>query len=100
MSGVLLSEKATQFYEQLHPGASEKPFKASKGWVWWFCNRHGIRQLSLEGEKLSSDTTAPEPFKKELLEYTEQAGLTLEQVYNCDETGLCYQMLPDKTLAG
>ena len=31
VSGVVLSEKATQFYEQLYPGASEKPFKASKG---------------------------------------------------------------------
>ena len=58
--------------------ASDKPFKASKGWVWRFCNRHGIRQLSLEGEKLSSDITAPEPFKQELLQYIEQTGVTLE----------------------
>ena len=40
VTGVVLSEKATQFHEQLHPEASEKPFKASKGWVWRFCNRH------------------------------------------------------------
>ena len=31
-----------------------------------FCNRHGIHSLGLEGEKLSADTEAPEPFKKEL----------------------------------
>ena len=99
VSGVILSEKATEFHEQLHPD-SEKSFKASKGWVWRFCNRHGIRQVSMEGEKLSADVTAPEPFKKELLQYIEQAGLTMEQVYNCDETGLCFRMLPDKTLAG
>ena len=54
----------------------------------------------MEGEELSSDVTAPEPFKKELLQYIEQAGLTLEQVYNCDETGLCFWTLPNKTLAG
>ena len=29
----------------------------------------------------------------------EQECLTLEQLYNCDETGLQYRMLPDKTLA-
>lgn len=37
VSGVILNEKATQFHEQLHPD-SEKSFKASKGWVWRFCN--------------------------------------------------------------
>ena len=44
------------------------------------CNRHGIRGLRLQGEKLSADTT-------------------LEQIYNCDETGLYYRMLPTRTLA-
>lgn len=29
----------------------------------------------------------------------EKEHLTLEQVYNCDETGLNFRMLPDKTLA-
>ena len=29
----------------------------------------------------------------------EREVLTLEQLYNCDETGLCYKMLPSKTLA-
>ena len=32
-------------------------------------------------------------------ELIEEEGLTLEQIYNCDETGLYYRMLPDKTLA-
>ena len=29
----------------------------------------------------------------------EHESITLEQLYNCDETGLCYRMLPTKTLA-
>ena len=29
----------------------------------------------------------------------ESEGLTLENLYNCDETGLCYKMLPTKTIA-
>jgi len=28
-----------------------------------------------------------------------EKGLTLEQLYNCDETGLYYRMMPAKTLA-
>lgn len=66
-------------------------FNSSAGWLWQFCKRHGINELSLQGEKLSSNESATEPFKKKL-------HLTLEQVYNCDETGLCYKMLPEKTL--
>ena len=49
--------------------------------------------------KLSSDMTAPDPFKEELQTVMENEGLTLENLYNCDETGLCYRMLPTKTLA-
>ena len=74
VSDVVLSEKATQFYEQLHPGASEKSFKASQGWLWRFCNQHGIRQLSLEGEKLSSDITALNPSKKSCLSTLSRQG--------------------------
>ena len=75
------------------------PFQTSKGWLWRFCQRHGIRQLSLQGEKVSSDTSNVEPFKEELQELLERETLTLEHLYNCDETGLCYRMLPSKTLA-
>ena len=54
--------------------------------------------MSLQGEKLSADATAIDPFKRKLQEVMEK-GLTLEQLYNCDETGLYYRMLPAKTLA-
>ena len=50
---------------------------------------------SLQGEKVSSTV---EPFKEELQELLERETLTLTQLYNCDETGLCYRMLPNKTL--
>lgn len=99
VSGLLLREKAVQLHAQMYAGESTPPFKASLGWLWRFCSCHGVTQLSLQGEKLYSDSSALEPFKKDLLQYIESNGLTLEQVYNCDETGLCYRMLPEKTLA-
>ena len=75
-------------------------FKLVRGWLWHFCQRRGIRQLSLHREKVSFDTGV-EPFKEELQELLKHEALTLEQLhmYNCDETGLCYRMLPSKMLA-
>ena len=54
----------------------------------------------MQGEKVSADVSAVEPFKDELQEVLEREQLTLDQLYNCDETGLFYRMLPNKTLAG
>ena len=99
VSGPILCEKATELHSQLHEGESVPPFQASRGWLWRFCQRHGIRQLSLQGEKVSADMSAYEPFKEELQELLEREHLTLDQLYNCDETGLLYKVLPNKTLA-
>ena len=63
ISGPILCEKAKQFNEQLHAQeATTQPFTASSGWLWHFCNRHGIRGLHLQGEKFSANTEAPEQF--------------------------------------
>lgn len=99
VSGPLLCEKANLFHQLLHSDDEEPSFTASSGWLWRFCARHGIRQLSLQGEKLSADAEAPEPFREKLKEVIELEGFTLNQVYNCDETGLYFRLLPKKTLA-
>ena len=99
ITGPILREKAQLFYQQLHGDSSSSTFQASTGWQWRFCQRHGIRQLSLQGEKLSADLDAPDPFREKLLDLIEDEGFTLEEIYNCDETGLYYRLLPEKTLA-
>ena len=54
VSGRLLSKKALQLHTLLHNDIESVPeFKASRGWLWQICNQHVIRQLSLQGEKLS-----------------------------------------------
>ena len=70
ISGPILCEKALQLYNKLHEGEGESvsPFTASRGWLWRFCGRHGLRQLSVQGEKLSADSATPDPFKKQLQE--------------------------------
>ena len=96
VNGPLLAKKAEELHKSMELPSE---FKASSGWLWRFCRRHRIRELSLEGEKLSADDSGNEIFRNKLQDTMEQEGLTLEQLYNCDETGLQYRMLPDKTLA-
>ena len=42
--------------------AAKEVFMASQGWLHNFCKRHGIRELALQGEKLSADKAAAEQF--------------------------------------
>ena len=76
-----------------------KEFVASDGWLWRFSKRHGIRKLSLQGEKLSADKPATESFIVTFQDFVETNGYALNQIFNCDETGLYYKLLPKKTLA-
>ena len=96
VNGPLLAKKAEELHKSMELPSE---FMASSGWLWRFCRRHGIRELSLEGEKLSAEDSGIEIFRNKLQDTLEQEGLTLEQLYNCNETGLQYRMLPDKTLA-
>lgn len=93
----MLREKAKFFYSEAHEEGDA--FKASSGWLDNFKHRYGIRQLSITGEKLSSDVSAVEPFKKLLLGKIKELQLSLDQVYNADESGLFFKVLPQKTLA-
>ena len=97
ISGPLLCEKAVVLYKTLHKDAKASNFIASEGWKWRFCKRHGIRQLSFQGEKLSADSDAAVEFTKSFPEFAK--GYSLDQIFNCDETGLNFRLLPTKTLA-
>lgn len=80
-------------------GGPMEEFNASTGWLWRFCKRHNIRQLSMQGEKLSSDRPAADHFIPDFQEFVHDNDYCLDQVFNCDETGLYYKLLPKKTLA-
>lgn len=97
LSGPIIAEKALHFNAQLNGDAS---FRASSGWLEKFKLRHGIRQLNIEGEKMSaaSDEIISE-FKDTFLKMIAENGFTRDQVYNADKTGLNFKALPTKTLA-
>ncbi len=101
-TGPILQAKAVKLHKQLcearGDGEPLKEFVASDGWLWRFSNRHGIRQLTLQGEKLSADKPEAEHFIRTFQAFVEDNDYTLNQ--NCDETGLYYyKLLPQKTLA-
>ncbi|KAG8236433.1 hypothetical protein J437_LFUL016938 [Ladona fulva] len=79
---------------------SDEGFVASKGWLDRFKHRQGIRRLKITEEKLSSNESAIEPFRIELLLCViNEKYLSSEQIYNADESWLLWGMLLDKTLA-
>ncbi|XP_065896365.1 tigger transposable element-derived protein 2-like [Dysidea avara] len=51
----------------------------------------------MHGEKASADSGVAEDFQQEFPSFI--SGYSLDQIFNCDETGLYYRCLPDKTLA-
>ncbi|GBM72300.1 Jerky -like [Araneus ventricosus] len=92
ISGIMIQQKAPKFNSKL---GGSKEFQASSGWLEKFKNR----QLSIVGEKLSSDIEAGNSFIAEWQDLIAKEELTADQIYNCDETGLYWRALPTKTLA-
>ena len=98
VSGPLLKEKALQLFPSIYPESSAQSFVASSGWLSNFISRHGIRGISLQGESLSADTSAVDSFQSELQQTLKTGGYSLDQVFNADETGLWWKLMPSKSL--
>ncbi|XP_051162408.1 jerky protein homolog-like [Leptopilina boulardi] len=96
ISGPLLREKALDLNKKLGGSAS---FLASNGWLLKFKNRHGIRELEIQGEKMSADTNSANSFKDDFKKTLNEGDYDLDFVYNADETGLNWKLLPSKSLA-
>ena len=96
LSGALLREKARMLYEQLYPNTT-KIFTASTGFQWSFSKRHDLKNLAIQGEQASSDIISACDFQFHFNSVIE--GYSPHHIFNCDETGLQYRLLPRKTLA-
>lgn len=97
VSGPMLIEKAKDFYEQMQ---LTEPCVFSGGWLWRFKARHGIKKLDASVEKQAADHRAAEQFCGFFRSLTAEHGLSPEQVYNADETGLFWRCLPSPSLEG
>lgn len=93
-SGLILLQ-ARKFASKLNIPSN---FKFSKKWLHNFKKRFNIRKLKISGEKLSSDLESIEPFKQQFFEVVDERGLSIDQLYNADESGLFFKILPNYTL--
>ena len=82
VTGPILCEKAVQLSKKLF-GDNYK-FIASEGWKWRFCNRHGIRNISSQGEKLSANYDAAVDFVPSFREFVRARNFPLDNIFNCD----------------
>ena len=111
ISGALLQEKAKIFLENLSPPIQVKTSinllsledmqnnsTLGRGFIHKFKQRHQIRNISCVGEKESANKDSVDPFLQSFNYLTKD--LTRDQIYNVDETGLCWRVIPTKTLAG
>ena len=94
VSGPILLAKAEEFSQKLEI----ENFKASTGWLERFKERNGITFKKVCGEAKSVDMTSTD-----MTEWGQRLSRLLEQyspddIYNADETGMFYRLLPDKTL--
>ncbi|XP_067123812.1 tigger transposable element-derived protein 1-like [Centruroides vittatus] len=101
----IMCEKARAIYGDLlkqipHTSTneeSEDSFKASRGWFDNFKKRTGIHSVVRHGEAASSDVKAAEAYIKTFSELIEAKGYIPQQVFNCDETGLFWKRMPNRT---
>lgn len=96
ISGPMCARQAEIFHKQLK---IEGNFSASSGWLYRFKKRHGIRELAVQGEKLSADDVAMVEFCYDLENLIKNYDLKPEQIYNGDETGLYWKAMPQRILA-
>ncbi|MBN3279672.1 JERKL protein, partial [Polyodon spathula] len=96
MSGLICAKQAKVFFDALR---MEGDFNASSGWLTQFKKRHGIREISIQGEKLSADQAAADNFHEDFMKFIEKEGFQQEEIYNTDKNGLYWKCLPDKESA-
>lgn len=94
ISGPILQEYARSVTEQLDHSTT---FKASNGWLDRFRNRYNIQFRTISGEVRSVDLNTVEDWKSRLRSIIEHYDP--ENIFNADETGLFFKLLPDRSLS-
>lgn len=94
ISGEILKAKAEEFSKEF--GIPD--WSCSCGWISRWKERHGISFRSISGKNASVDQTVCESWTRNVLQPI-LARYDPNDVFNADETGLYWRMLPDKTHA-
>ncbi|XP_048757081.2 tigger transposable element-derived protein 4-like [Ostrea edulis] len=92
LSGPILLQKADELAKKL----SDSSFKGNTGWLDRFKNRHGIVCRTINSESGFVDPQITEDWKEKLGHIIKSYQPC--DIFNADETGLFYKLLPEKTL--
>ncbi len=92
ISGPMLQEQGKQIASKLE----NSDFKASNGWLESFRKRYSISYKQISGEAKDVDPLTVDDWKNKIEEICD--GYSAENIGNCDETGLFFRALPNKTL--
>nr|XP_031842437.1 jerky protein homolog-like [Nomia melanderi] len=93
----ILQEKASELQRSTFGGPST--FECSRGWIWRFKKRHGIYFVQVANESVDPKLEEAENFVITFAKYLKENDITLNNLYNMDETRLMWKSLPRKTLA-
>jgi hypothetical protein len=93
ISGQILREKAATFAKKMHHDS----FQCSNGWLDRFKLRHGIVFHEICGEAAAVDENVVTSWIDKRLPSL-IVSYERRNVFNADETGVFFRMLPDKTL--
>lgn len=89
ITGPLIIEKAQEISKEL-----DCPGEYTCSWLEGFKHRHHIRFKKLHGESKSADSTGAENWLRDVYPGI-IAGYKAEDIFNADETGLCFRATPD-----
>lgn len=103
LSLALIQAKALSPFNTLKEHQNEEAsskevvFSASRGWFEQFKARYALHNVRIQGEAASADDAAAEAFPGKLAEIIAKGGYTNKQVFNIDETGLFWKIMPSRT---
>jgi DDE superfamily endonuclease/Fission yeast centromere protein N-terminal domain/Tc5 transposase DNA-binding domain len=95
ISGEILRQKAEYFWKRLEVYKGREMPKFSNGWLSRFQQRRGIKSRAKFGEAASVQEAEAE------MECIRRVLAPYEacDIFNCDETGLFWKMVPDRSLS-
>lgn len=97
ITGDLIKKEAARYWKRLPQYQGMEVPVFSNGWLQGFKQRHGIKSRARHGEAGSVDIQALEEQLVAVRAIVNQYSPA--DCYNCDETGLFYKLLPDRSLA-
>ena len=96
LSYSMLKLKADEFANQVLTVDDRKSFKISNGWICNVLERNGMKSVKLWGEAsevdLSKAAETMNHFRVEVQRICEEHGISLDRIYNADQTGLFCRM--------